>query len=122
MKHIKIIILVVTIFSFLSCEQKTNSIVGKWEVYKVENSGEIDDEVTGRWMEFSADGLLEGGNSSNTTNRTGKWTYDKETKSLWFGSEKEIQGEGTYIINWTDENTIDFTVGEKQKVYLKRIK
>lgn len=121
MKHIKTLLLVVTIFSFLSCEQPTNSIVGKWEIYKVENLGEIDTEINGRWMEFSADGLLKGGNSSKTTNRTGKWTYDAETKSLWFGSDNDTAGDGRYTINWTDENTIDLTVDETRKVYMKRI-
>ncbi|MBC8757168.1 hypothetical protein H2O64_21035 [Kordia sp. YSTF-M3] len=119
MKYTKAILLTVCICSFLSF-QTTDSLVGKWELYKLEGSDGVEKEMNGRWMEFLEDGSLKGGNSPETTDRTGKWTYDEATKALWFGSEKNIAGEGTYTINWIDENTINFTVGEGRKVHLKR--
>ncbi len=119
MNYLKVIILTVCISSFLAC-QTTDSMVGKWELYKLESPDGIDEDMEGRWMEFLEDGTLKGGNSPETTNRTGKWTYDEATKVLWFGSEKNIAGEGTYTVNWIDENNISFTVEKNKKVFLKR--
>lgn len=121
MKHIKTIILVVTIFSFLSF-QTTDSIEGKWELVKMEDGDGTVKEGNGRWMHFMKDGVLEGGNSPGKTNRTGTWTYDSKTKELSFGSEKRHPGEGTYIVHWIDEKNISLPLGEGRKVYLKRIK
>ncbi|WP_298423081.1 glycoside hydrolase family 43 C-terminal domain-containing protein [uncultured Kordia sp.] len=120
MKHIKALLVIVTIFSFLSF-QSNESVVGKWELFKMENSdGEVR-ETSGRWMDFQADGVLKGGNTFDTTNRTGNWEYNKETKELSISSEKKRPGEGTFKINWIDNKTISLTVGPGRKVYLKRM-
>jgi len=119
MNYLKVIILTLSISSFLAC-QTTNPIIGKWEISKLETPDGVDADMEGRWMEFLEDGSLKGGNSPETTNRTGKWTYDIATKVLWFGSEENVAGEGTYTVNWIDENNISFTVQEGRKVFLKR--
>lgn len=119
MNYLKVIILTLSISSFLACQTK-DSMIGKWEISKLETPDGIDADMEGRWMEFLEDGSLKGGNSPEKVDRTGKWTYDKETKSLWFGSEKKIAGEGTYTVNWIDENNISFTVENDKKVFLKR--
>ena len=121
MKHSKALFLLVLIFSFLSF-QTNNSVVGKWELFKMEMADGQTSESSGRWMHFQADGKLEGGNSLETTNRTGNWEYDKETKQLTIGSEKKLPGEGTFSINWIDDNTFNLMVGNGRKVYLRRIK
>ena len=121
MKHIKTIILVVAIFSFLSFQQTKDSLFGKWELFKIETTdGEVK-EISGRWMEFYKDGVLKGGNSLETTDRTGTWTYNEDTKELSFGSEKNLPGEGTYVITWMDAKTISFNAERDMKIFLKRI-
>lgn len=121
MKHIKAVILIVTIFSFLSF-QTNESIAGKWELFKMEDSNGEVRETSGRWMDFQADGVLKGGNSLDTTNRTGKWEYNKETKEVSISSEEKRPGEGTFVVNWINDKTISLEVGRGRKVYLKRIK
>ncbi|WP_157547115.1 hypothetical protein [Kordia zhangzhouensis] len=121
MKQFKAILFAVVIFSFLSF-QEINSLEGKWELFKMETpEGEVN-ETNGRWMHFMKDGVLKGGNTLDTTNRTGNWSYDSKTKSLTFGSEKQLSGEGTYTVNWIDAKTISLTLERGRKVYLKRIK
>lgn len=90
MKHSKAIFLIAVIFSFLSF-QTNDSVVGKWELFKMETADGQISESSGRWMHFKADGILEGGNTLETTNRTGNWEYDKETKQLTISSEKNYQ-------------------------------
>ncbi|EDP95213.1 hypothetical protein U8527_13425 [Kordia algicida OT-1] len=120
MKHIKAILLVVTIFSFLSF-QTTDSVEGKWELFKLEDgSGEVR-EMSGRWMEFIKGGTLKGGNSLETTNRTGNWSYNTETKELTIGSEQNLSGEGTFKVSWIDAKTFSLEVQKGRKVYLRRI-
>ena len=120
MKHIKTILLVVTIFSFLSF-QKTDSLLGKWEMFKIESSeGEVK-EMSGRWMEFMKDGILKGGNSLETSDRTGNWEYNTKTKELTVSSEEKRPGEGTFKVTWIDAKTIYITIDRGRKVYLKRI-
>ena len=72
-------------------------------------------------MEFYKDGVLKGGNSLETTDRTGTWTYNEDTKELSFGSEKNLPGEGTYVITWMDAKTISFNAERDMKIFLKRI-
>ena len=121
MKHIKAVILVVTIFSFLSF-QTTDSIEGKWELFKmVSGEGEVK-ETSGRWMQFQKDGVLKGGNSFESTDRTGTWKYNTETNELSFGSVAKHSGEGTYKVTWIDAKTISLALERGRKVYLKRIK
>ncbi len=121
MKHVKALLLVITIFSFLSFQQ-TDSVVGKWEMYKMENAeGEVR-ESSGRWMEFIEGGELKGGNTMETTDRTGNWEYNTETKEITISSEEKRPGEGTFKVSWIDGKTISINVGSGRKVYLKRIK
>ncbi len=120
MKHIKAAFILVTLFSFLSF-QTNESIVGKWELFKLEDAdGEVR-ESSGRWMDFQADGILKGGNSFDTTNRTGNWEDNKETKELTISSEEKRPGEGTFVVSWIDDKTINISVGRGRKVYLKRM-
>ncbi|WP_420573009.1 lipocalin-like domain-containing protein [Kordia sp.] len=121
MKHIKAIVLVVTIFSFLSF-QKADSVEGKWELIKMETAdGEVR-ESTGRWMGFLADGELQGGNTPGTINRTGTWSYNEETQELTIGSDKNLSGEGTFKVDWIDKDNMKLLIQQGRKVYLTRIK
>ncbi|MGH1386639.1 hypothetical protein [Kordia sp.] len=121
MKHIKAVLLVVTIFSFLSFQQ-TDSVLGKWEMFKMESGeGEVR-EMNGNWMEFIEDGVLKGGNSLNTTDRTGNWEYNTETKELTISSEEKRPGEGTFKVTWVDANTMYINIDRGRKVYMRRIK
>ncbi|AXG70851.1 hypothetical protein KORDIASMS9_03098 [Kordia sp. SMS9] len=121
MKHVKTLLLVITIFSFLSFQQ-ADSVVGKWEMYKMENAeGEVR-ASNGRWMEFLEGGELKGGNTMETTDRTGNWEYNTETKELTIGSEEKRPGEGTFKVSWVNEKTMYIDIGQGRKVYLKRIK
>lgn len=121
MKNVKIALVLSVIFSFLSF-QTNESIVGKWELFKMQSSeGEVLD-TSGRWMEFQADGVVKGGNTLDTTNRTGNWEYNKETKELSITSPEKRPGEGTFTINWIDDKTFSLSIGQGRKVYMKRIK
>lgn len=119
MKYIKVVILSVFICSFLSF-QTTDSLVGTWELYKMQDADGSEKETSGRWMAFLADGVLEGGNSPGKTDRTGKWTYDEATKQLSIESERKLSGEGTFPIEWIDAKTITLDVGSGRKVFLKK--
>lgn len=120
MKHIKTLVLAVFVCSFLSF-QTTESIVGIWELFKLQDTDGSVKETSGRWMEFQKDGALKGGNSLETTNRTGTWTYDEATKELSFGSKKKLSGEGTYTVNWIDAKTISLTVEKERKIFLRKM-
>ncbi|WP_046756056.1 hypothetical protein [Kordia jejudonensis] len=120
MKNIKIVFVLAAIFSFLSF-QTNESLVGKWELFKMQSGeGEVRD-TSGRWMDFQKDGVLIGGNTLDTTNRTGNWEYNTETKEVSISSEEKRPGEGTFVVNWIDGKTISLDIGSGRKVYLKRI-
>ncbi|MEM6685032.1 MAG: hypothetical protein AAF617_04470 [Bacteroidota bacterium] len=78
-------------------------------------------ETSGRWMEFNKGGELKGGNTLETTDRTGNWEYNTKTKELTVGSEEKRPGEGTFKVTWIDEQTIYITVDRGRKIYMKRI-
>ncbi|MEM6721978.1 MAG: hypothetical protein AAF611_21805 [Bacteroidota bacterium] len=121
MKHVKALLLVVTIFSFLSFTQ-TDSIIGKWELYKMETlEGDIR-ESSGRWMEFFEEGVLKGGNSLDTTDREGNWEYNTKTNELTVSSERKMPGEGTFKVTWIDSDHIYIVVNRGRKVYMRRLK
>jgi hypothetical protein len=119
MKHFKIVLFATVIFSFLSFQQ-SESITGKWELFKME-AGEEVRETSGYWMHFMKDGVLKGGDTLDKTERTGNWTYDTETQELTFSSEKKLSGEGTYKINWIDADTMYMVIDRGRKMYFKRI-
>ncbi|MFK7748754.1 MAG: hypothetical protein AB8B65_10205 [Kordia sp.] len=120
MKHIKAVLLVVTIFSFLSF-QTSDSVVGKWEMYKMESGDGEAREMSGRWMEFMEDGALKGGNTFATTDRTGNWEYNAKTKELTISSEEKRPGEGTFKVTWVDAKTLYINIDDVTKVYMRRI-
>ncbi|WP_298517845.1 hypothetical protein [uncultured Kordia sp.] len=120
MKPIKTVFLVVIIFSFLSF-QKTDSLLGKWEMFKMESAeGEIF-EAGGNWMEFMKDGVLKGGKSLATTDRQGNWEYNTKTKEVTISSPEKRPGEGTFKVTWIDAKTIYITIDRGRKVYMRRI-
>ena len=122
MKNIKVLILVVSVFSFLSFQSVDKDlIVGKWEVVKLQDADGTINTVNGRWMEFKADGKLSGGNSLDRSDREGTWQYNAETKELTLASEKKMSGEGTYVITWVDNKTISFIVKRGRKIFMKKI-
>ena len=121
MKYIKTVLLAVTIFSFLSF-QKTDSLVGKWEMFKMESpEGEVREMDGGKWMEFMKDGVLKGGNSLETTDREGNWEYNAKTDEVTISSPKKRPGEGTFKVSWVDVKTIYVTIDKGRKIYMKRI-
>jgi len=121
MKPVKTILLAIIIFGFLSFQQ-TESIIGKWELYKMESAeGEVR-ESSGRWMEFYKDGILKGGNSFETTDREGNWEYNAKTMELTVSSEEKRLGEGTFKVTWIDADSMYITVDRGRKVYLRRVK
>jgi len=120
MKPVKAILLVVTIFSFLSFKQ-TDSIVGKWEMFKVESAeGEVR-EMSGNWMEFLEGGILKGGNSLDVSTRSGNWEYNSKTSELTISSEENRPGEGTFKVTWINAKTIYITVDRGNKVHMRKI-
>ena len=121
MKHIKAVILVVTIFSFLSF-QEVGSIMGKWEMFKMESGqGEVR-EMSGNWMQFLEDGVLKGGRSLEVSDKTGNWEYNTKTKELTISSKEKRPGEGTFKVTWIDAKTIYINIDTERKVYMRKIK
>ncbi|PTX59848.1 hypothetical protein C8N46_108161 [Kordia periserrulae] len=121
MKHLKTLLFAVLIFSFLSF-QKTADIIGKWEMFKMESAEGDVRESSGNWMEFVKGGLLKGGNSLETTDRTGEWQFNEATSEVTISSEEKRSGEGTFKVTWMDDTTIYITVDRGNKVYLRRVK
>jgi hypothetical protein len=120
MKNFKIILLTIVLFSLLSF-QESYSLVGKWELFKLEASDGKSRVTSGHWMHFMKNGILKGGDTLESTDREGTWSYDAETKKLTFGSEEKLSGEGTYTIHWVDAKTIYIVVERGRKMHMKKI-
>ena len=120
MKHLKTFLVALCIFSFLSLQQ-SNSIAGKWEVYKIETENSDVEQSNGKWLHFMNDGILKGGNASNVVDRIGNWSFNAQTNEVTISSKKKISDEGTFKITWVSTKSIYINAEDGKKIHLRRI-
>ncbi len=93
-----LIVLLLVCFILIAGTKPPKKLIGYWQVVKIERKdGTVKDNIR-KFIEFHKDGTMEGGTLGSIPNKSGTWTYDKETNSVNLIDPKSTHDSGIYTI------------------------
>ena len=96
-----------------------NLILGKWEIYKIQESGRAPKTQRQKFIEFKADGTLLGGGIGEIPDKRGTWKLNPKTGILTIQSRESYKDNGNYeILKLTQQDLI--LKRDKDQVFMDR--
>jgi hypothetical protein len=117
----KKIIPIIILGIFLSF-QENDKVIGKWNIYSYEINDVPSKNAPNKWIKFSENGKLEGGDfTNNELKKKGTWKINYKNKTIIFKSEIKSRDDGAYFYELSDSNNKLTLIKDSIKVHMNRI-